>query len=152
MEAALHCLFMRTTPLRRGINPCKSPTLKPAPLRRRCFEVRCNPAFLHDGYGSPIDRRAGICKDTSQTVVLRTVDACEQALRRSQRSSGSAVPSCGQPGLHCTDPSPGMLRRPLQLPCERLLQQALVLVRAGCPHEPAWAIALACLPVLAASP
>jgi hypothetical protein len=42
----------------------------------QCYEVRCHPKILRDGYGNTLDRQS-MCRDTSATVVVRTVDACE---------------------------------------------------------------------------
>ena len=41
----------------------------------RCYEVRCKPYTITDGYGASFDR-SDACKDPSQSVVVRTVDNC----------------------------------------------------------------------------
>jgi hypothetical protein len=42
----------------------------------RCYEVRCNPAMVKDGFGAEFDRRS-VCYDPEASVVVRVVDACE---------------------------------------------------------------------------
>lgn len=41
----------------------------------RCYEVKCESAGIHDGYGQYIDRN-GICKDESASVVITITDTC----------------------------------------------------------------------------
>ncbi|GAB4813330.1 hypothetical protein N2152v2_000376 [Parachlorella kessleri] len=43
----------------------------------QCNEVKCEHMTIIDGYNKTIDRTKGICYDSSKTVVVRTVDACE---------------------------------------------------------------------------
>ncbi|GAB4814157.1 hypothetical protein N2152v2_001203 [Parachlorella kessleri] len=42
----------------------------------RCYEVRCASRMVVDGYGNQMDRTSGICRDSSTSVVVRTVDNC----------------------------------------------------------------------------
>ena len=41
----------------------------------KCFEVRCKPGIIYDGYGDSHDRSSA-CYDPSKSLVVRTVDNC----------------------------------------------------------------------------
>lgn len=42
---------------------------------RSCFEVKCNPSKIQDGYGKEYDRTE-VCKNPDQSVVFRITDTC----------------------------------------------------------------------------
>lgn len=42
----------------------------------RCYEVRCRPSVVIDGYNETIDRREGICRDPEKSVIIRATDNC----------------------------------------------------------------------------
>ena len=113
---------------------------------RRCYEVRCDPrSVVTDGYGNSFDR-SGVCKHPGATVVVRTVDNCERGQSMQWCCSGcisqlgvqgstiaiciDAQPTCTHRCLHVNPLHPPC--RPLQLPRQRLLQQALVRLGGVC--------------------
>eukprot|EP01023_Acetabularia_acetabulum_P013049 TRINITY_DN161_c0_g2_i1.p2 TRINITY_DN161_c0_g2~~TRINITY_DN161_c0_g2_i1.p2 ORF type:complete len:417 (-),score=64.43 TRINITY_DN161_c0_g2_i1:2905-4155(-) len=41
----------------------------------RCYEVKCNPVWLSDGYGNSLDR-THVCRDPEASVVVQITDTC----------------------------------------------------------------------------
>lgn len=146
----LACKGVPRSPFATPTWSCTDPNLPPFPAASsRCYEVRCQPrSKVIDGYGNSFSREE--CKAGDASVVVRTVDNCEcvgaGGLPRKQGSCGKALPArlrkhsrrfwlcvCWPQGQclsreHHTYPQPPLSTcRPVQLPRQRLQQQALVL-------------------------
>jgi hypothetical protein len=79
-------------------------SLRPAPGScGRCFEVKCDPTWIRDGYGASFDR-TGACRDPSASVILQ-VDVTQgmtqtQGPEPDARLNQDAVASC-RPAVAC---------------------------------------------------
>jgi hypothetical protein len=120
-----------------------TPTHQPSLPNRRCYEVRCNPTSIIDGYGETFDRSSA-CK-TDGTVVVRTVDNCESPPTSVHHKNPTQPPS--HPHVHRrTNVLPSTPPTKLPAPC---------LLRCICPRIPGHPSTLMhpmCVPQSAHSP
>jgi hypothetical protein len=92
----------------------------------RCYEIRCNPATVKDGYGASFDRTHA-CIDPSTSLLVRVADACP----------------CSYPNNWCGNGLACLLRQQLAAALSPLL---LRLVTADFAGQPVASRFSSCLP------